>query len=128
MGSCWDGWRSTEIDEFVGKTFTHVWIPTSEHEIFFKNETEMYHLGHEQECCEVVELELIEGDLQDLVDTPILVAERERVETQDKEWGDLYVTTFVKFRTMKGSVTLIWKGESNGYYGVDVEVTRKPQA
>lgn len=58
------------------------------------------------------------GDLEDLLDSPILEAEsvsRER----DTDYGD-ECYTFYKFSTLKGSVVLRWLGESNGYYGVEV--------
>ena len=84
-----------------------------------------YQLFHEQECCEVVCLVDVNGDPQDLLNTPILLAEvdtKEQEESDPDDWGESGTWTFYKLRTVKGSVTLRWLGTSNGYYSEDVEM------
>jgi hypothetical protein len=43
----------------------------------------------------------------------------EGAEPPGESW-ESYTWTFYKFSTVKGSVTIRWLGESNGYYGEGV--------
>lgn len=87
---------------------------------------------HSQDCCESVSIEDIVGDLDDLVGTPLLIAEEvnsDQIETPqiDQDRG-YYVEsetwTYYRFSTIKGSVSIRWYGTSNGYYSesVDIEI------
>ena len=76
-----------------------------------------------QDCCEGVWIESIVGDLNDLIGSPLLVAEEVSSETtldNDKEIETRW--TFYKFDTAKGGVTVRWYGESNGYYSTEVDI------
>lgn len=80
-------------------------------------------LFHAQDCCERVWLADVTGDVNDLLGLPLLVAE-ERVQKGpplDEDYGTS-TWTFYDFRTVRGSVTLRWIGESNGYYSERVEL------
>ena len=92
-----------------------------------------FHLYHYQDCCESVSLEDVCGDLEDLVGSPITMAEEvegeapERTE-EEKRWIDSETWTFYKFATEKGYVTLRWLGSSNGYYSESVSFSEiKPK-
>jgi hypothetical protein len=85
-----------------------------------------YVLYHEQDCCEFVEIESIDGDLSDLIGEPLLMAE---VSTSDddpepgekrEQYDDCRKWTFYRLATVRGYVTVRWFGASNGYYSVDV--------
>ena len=83
---------------------------------------------HSQDCCENVRLEDITGDLTDLVGYPLLQAELVTECSTNGEWGESVTWSFYKFATVKGSVTVRWLGESNGYYSETVDhhhMTRK---
>lgn len=71
-------------------------------------------MWHEQDCCEDVRIEDICGDLDDLTGAPILRAD-ERTSSGETDGGS-HTWTFYEFATVKGSVTIRWLGESNGYY------------
>lgn len=78
---------------------------------------------HSQDCCESVDLNEVHGDLDDLLNTPILQAEEVSGEDPGppSEYYDSYTWTFYKLATIKGHVTLRFLGESNGYYSESVD-------
>lgn len=86
-----------------------------------------YQLYHEQNCCESVYIDDINGDLANLIDTPILYAVEKSNEGTPED-GESVTWTFYTFRTRKGTVDITWKGSSNGYYSesVDLSIEEEP--
>jgi hypothetical protein len=81
---------------------------------------------HDQDCCESVDVDDVVGDIADLVGSPLLVAEE--VSSDDApappgEYVESCTWTFYRFATVKGTVTVKWLGESNGYYSESVDWT-----
>ena len=109
-----------------GKTFVQVTGSVGGYEMTFETaQGERFMFAHSQDCCESVDINDIVGDLQDLVGSPLLVAEEVSGATEpDEEHYESYTYTFYKFATRKGYVDVRWLGESNGYYseGVDLFV------
>ena len=100
----------------------------SEAIIFTLSNGNKYKMFHDQDCCEEVFLSEVIGDIEDIVNTPILVAEKvvnDELNTPKDyvydKWNDCHTWTFYKLRTIKGDVTLRWLGESNGYYSEEVD-------
>lgn len=89
-------------------------------------------IGHDQECCEMVEVEEVAGDWDDLIGTPLLVAEKRTREEpldprpEDFIHDDLELWTFYTFRSVKGTVDVRFYGSSNGYYSVGVSTDFTP--
>jgi len=107
--------QKVAFETLQGKTFTKVYKRSDEDYgdvLFFVGEDGSYvHCNVEYQKMNDVEvwIEDICGNLEDLVDSPILLAE-ETVEKGEVTWS------FYKIVTIKGYVTIRWFGESNGYY------------
>ena len=94
--------------------------------IFTTSEGRRFEMSHSQDCCEIVSIKDVCGDVNDLLNSPILLAEKETsdedpVDVNKEYHDDLYCWTFYKLSTFKGDVTIRWYGESNGYYSVGVD-------
>lgn len=120
----------TDLKELIGKTVLSLENKDNEELIFHCDDNSIYKLWHPQDCCESVSIDDINGDLQDLVGSPILMAEEvsdytptseEDIKTTNEcnEWGSC-TWTFYKLATIKGYVDIRWFGQSNGYYSESV--------
>ena len=124
------------IEFLRGKIFTSIYEEDASRLIFENDEWKCTFMHH-QDCCEYVYIESIVGDLNDLVDSTMLIAEEvtnecdypilsdEQLELQKEQ--ESFTWTFYKFATKKGYVDVRWFGASNGYYseGVDFSVVKK---
>lgn len=118
------GWRDEIPFETLEGMTVVVIKDSSDYITFLTNTGREFIMHHSQDCCESVSVEDITGDLEDLLNTPILKAEC--VSNQDnpkaEEYPDESFTwTFYKLSTIKGSVTIRWYGSSNGYYSESVQ-------
>ena len=126
--------QKVEIDFLVGKTCSSIWVSLEEENnnvIEFKTPEGTLSMRHNHECCETVVVKQIDGDLNDLVDTPILSAYRETKGIDYEYNKSFYVEradlwTFYRLQSAKGPVTISWHGTSNGYYTVEVSTTWNP--
>ena len=90
-------------------------------ELIFKSDDLFVKFCHDQNCCETVNIEDICGELNDLVDHPILIAESVSRKGSEEDSFESSTWTFYRFATKRGSVTVRWLGESNGYYSESVD-------
>lgn len=100
----------------------------SEHVKFCLANGAIYDMIHEQECCESLWIADVCGDVADLIGSEILLAEDVSNDSKfdedlkeencgiDVDDCDSYTWTFYKLSTIKGSVTIRWFGQSNGWY------------
>lgn len=123
-----------DIDVLIGKTMVEVERCGSDDQvgecIIFKcDDGTEYSMFHSQGCCENVYLEDVNGNLDDLVGSPITAAEQstnhnnDELPESEREWPpESYTWTFYHLRTAKGSVDIRWFGSSNGWYGETADV------
>ena len=114
-----------KFEELKGKTITKIKGMKKDSVCveFFCSDGNKYVMDHEQDCCESVYVEDVCGDVEDLLNSPILLAEE--VKNADgpalNEDEESWTWTFYKIATIKGTVTLRWYGASNGYYSEKVD-------
>lgn len=109
-------YKDVEFETLKGKTISKITQEGNE-KLSFYADSDIYTLYHSQDCCESVEIESIVGDLDDILNSPILLAE-EVIQADDD--ADSATWTFYKLSTIKGSITIRWYGQSNGYYSEGV--------
>lgn len=135
----WDERWECTFDDLKGRTLISV-VRLDDSLIFTDTEDTVFQLLHQQDCCESVYIESIVGDLSDLLETPILLAEeasnsndgevpaKSLIESYDWEYEgegepppivnkpDSYTWSFYKLATIKGYVDIRFFGTSNGCY------------
>ena len=138
-----------EFETLLGRRIADIHV-LSDHEqvLIVDYDDNGFLLCHTQDCCESVYLEDIEGDLEDLLDIPLVQAEEissndgEPWRAEGKEANhfkleqaigllepppqrpdeESYTWTFYRLSTQAGGAVLRWYGSSNGYYGESVDV------
>ena len=116
-------WESVNFSFLKGKTIVEIdgMNLDSVSVVFRTDENEIFRMLHHEDCCETVEIIDIVGSEEDLLNTPILLAE-EVYDSEDKE--ESYGWTFYKLATIKGYVDIRWLGYHNGYYSVGISFER----
>jgi len=96
--------------------------PEQEYVVFDLADGRRFGMAHQQNCCEYVRVHSIVGDLQNIIGTPVLSALEIDGDPVGIEFEPSESHTFTTFKitTEKGTVEIIWLGESNGYYGESV--------
>lgn len=104
-----------DFSELKGKVITQIEGDKNSEELWFHcSDGSVYKMYHEQDCCENVSIEDIDGDLSRIIGKQILIAE-ETSSGDDFEYGTC-TWTFYKLGNNVDTVTIRWYGESNGYY------------
>ncbi len=117
-----------KFEDMKGRTITKIEVSNEDEIEFTFDDGLVCRMCHYQDCCESVYIESIVGELTDLLNTPLTLAE-EVVNCEDDKGWESVTWTFYKLATVKGYVDIRWCGTSNGYYSesVDFEVVKKPQ-
>jgi hypothetical protein len=122
----------SSLTQIVGKTPTKVSQTEDSILIHFSDNSAVL-FYHEQDCCESVVVDDVNGNWEDLFGNPLLVAdERDSGEVPDGSYGgevpagsyggESNTWTFYTFRGIGGSVDVRWHGSSNGYYSESVNI------
>lgn len=112
-----------DVSVLLGKTLVSV-KDVGDEIVFEVDDGSKYRLYHYQDCCESVYIEDINGELSDLVGSPITLSEESfgsAPEGFSEDGYDSYTWTFYRFATVKGYVNIRWCGHSNGYYSERVD-------
>lgn len=128
MGWYNSGWDDVPFSDLVGKTITSVdGLERHNGSVdFFTSDGSRYRMEHHQDCCESVSIEDVSGDVNDLVNAVVLMADESSNSDQQpgqeigEYYGDSFTWTFYRLQTNKGFVLIRWYGSSNGYYGEGV--------
>jgi len=129
-------WKSEDIDfeilagkvlsKIEGKDKTNLRLGDEEI-VFTTIDGEVYKLFYEHDCCAICDIVDIVGEIDDLIGTPILLAEVVTNENENPPGVDIseynresFTWSFYKLATIKGFVTISWYGSSNGYYNEKV--------
>jgi len=114
-----------EFSELVGKTLAKINRDDDNgNEIEFVTDKGVTYVQyHEQDCCEHVYVESINGELDELIGSRIVKAEE--TSNSGEEGYESYTWTFYHIVAENGTtVTIRWNGESNGYYSESVNMKK----
>ena len=104
----------SKFSELLGKTIVKIEPPGegSSIIIFHTECGKKYMMYHAQDCCEVVTVEDLCGDISNLLNTPIIMAE-ESSRNGDDEHKESSTWASYKLATIKGHVDIRRYGTSN---------------
>lgn len=77
-----------------------------------------FHMRHEQDCCESVNITDVNGCADNVTTAPVYNAYKSTTDISGN--GDAGTRTEFGIHTAYGSMYITWKGYSNGYYGTGV--------
>lgn len=128
--------RKMKFEELKGKTLVkieRVWDTHNGEDVevlrLTDSEQNIYELYHDQGCSESVCIESICGDISDIINQELVLAE-EVIHEQNVQPPEIsgmssgqnsFSWTFYKLETVMGGITIRWVGESNGYYSEKVD-------
>jgi len=110
----------SKFEDLLGVTLSEITVCEQEEIYFTSTLGRKWRMFHYQDCCERVTVEDICGDLDDLIGSPILLAEEVISDREEAECDYSCTWTFYKLATVKGYVTIRWYGTSNGWYSENV--------
>ena len=117
-------WEDLDIE---GKTIKTIEVNDDANRVTITTtDNNNYEMLHHQECCESVDIQTINGkdsDYDKIVSEfagAIIGKIAEAVDDVSGEHSESATLTTYTINTDKGILTIIWLGESNGYYGEGV--------
>jgi len=113
--------KMVEFSDLIGKTIIHIegLEPSNDHIKFYIDNNKYYQMcNFWREFEEDVYIKEVEGDIKDLIGTPIVEAE---VVKEDSKERECLHYTFYKFRTNKDYFTITWTCNDSAFYSQDVD-------
>jgi len=115
---------ANEYQNMLGAVITSIEVTEDKESMrFIAADGREFLFSHVRDCCETVSIEEVIGDLNDLIGSPLLMAEEvssDDAPTDKTENAESFEWTFYKFATLRGHVTVRWLGTSSGYYSLRV--------
>jgi hypothetical protein len=116
-----DAFVAGTFKELLGHSMSSVQQVRDAELVFTRRDGRAFKFHYEPDCCATCYIEDVCGDLADLVGSPLVEAVHVSNYTREAPPNaDSYTWTFYRFSTVKGTVTVRWLGESNGYYSESV--------
>lgn len=117
--------KRCDVSVILGETIISIdgLVDGGDSVIFTLADGRQFGMYHDQDCCESVAINDVEGDVSDLIGSPLVVCEETdstEFPAPPGEYVDSYTWTFYRMATSKGFVVVRWLGESNGYYSESV--------
>jgi len=107
------------IEELKGKTLSKVEQNGNEEIVFTCEDGTRFHMYHEQDCCESVWIDRIDGSLNSLIGEPIKYAKEVPGHGDPAGYESVTFTDF-HLKTKNAHAVIHWIGSSNGYYSESV--------
>ena len=109
-----------KFSELEGKILASAIVSADRDKIEFRTYCGLvFEMYHDQDCCEHVCIESIDGDLGEIAGQLIVTAEESTQE--DPNALESATWTFYRIGTPKDWIVIRWYGESNGYYSESVD-------
>ncbi|USV40918.1 hypothetical protein [Xanthomonas phage BUDD] len=118
----YDSYEHVPLDDMVNRKIVRV-EKTSDRIDFHTECGKHFVMFHQQDCCESVYIDAIDGDLQQLVGGVIRYAEVNTNSDTSREY-DSVTWTFYRIRSEHEFIHITWRGSSNGYYSERVSFVR----
>ena len=104
------------VEELIGKTITN--INTADEVVLRCSDNSFYRFHHEQDCCESVGFVGYKDEKQPIV--PFTISNVYETSTSWEDDYESHTEQEFALETNKGIFVLMFRGDSNGYYGEDV--------
>ena len=114
-------YKSCDFADLIGESISRIegLEKDSDEVLFFCESGKVFCMLHEQDCCESVYIQDVEGDLTDLLRSNVVIAEEASNDSEETPDGS-QTWTFYRIQAAAGMVVIRWLGESNGYYSESV--------